>query len=294
MPSKPYSLWDRVTLARIAREEGRSLAREAKLGRMYRWPRRFSPFSCAPFRSHRVRWSTLVSWAAVIGFAVLIVRAFTSSSHDPVYMFLFILSFAACAWWSWHYENPLVLPTRRRRVRVYEHARRFLGTSGLTPRALAADYTDRCIPWTRARWGDSPPWDAPSGTAGRFIALDRTALLASTCGMLTMFSGQFLSQVARTWPMPLPMIFIPIAVGYTGLWYSRRRFKVACKRLASSLETRSCPDCAYPLADIPPGIDPSLLGGVNVGPARCHECGTPWPLVPPYLDIWSAAPAPRV
>jgi hypothetical protein len=50
-------------------------------------------------------------------------------------------------------------------------------------------------------------------------------------------------------------------------------------RLLRSLIHSVCPDCEYPLAELPDAIE--LPDGVRTGPAVCPECGCPWPLVPP-------------
>jgi len=61
-----------------------------------------------------------------------------------------------------------------------------------------------------------------------------------------------------------------------GIW-TWRRIK---RTLANSLCGQVCPDCAYPIVagevvTTVPGMD------VLIGPARCSECGCPWPLIPP-------------
>lgn len=60
-------------------------------------------------------------------------------------------------------------------------------------------------------------------------------------------------------------------------WSLRRNFGI----LHRAVEGR-CPDCNYDLKACPrePAFDPTTLG-VDVGPARCPECGAFWPLVPP-------------
>jgi hypothetical protein len=52
-------------------------------------------------------------------------------------------------------------------------------------------------------------------------------------------------------------------------------------RLRAALVRRECPDCAYPLGQIPPGLASDMLSGLDAGPTACPECGAPWPLLPP-------------
>jgi hypothetical protein len=48
---------------------------------------------------------------------------------------------------------------------------------------------------------------------------------------------------------------------------------------------RLCPGCGYDLRGSPPGLPLDRLGGVDVGPRACPECGSVWPLVPPPADV---------
>lgn len=55
-------------------------------------------------------------------------------------------------------------------------------------------------------------------------------------------------------------------------------------RLTGAAANRRCPDCDYPLADLPSPFDSaSSAAPIRSGPERCPECGTPWPLIPPRL-----------
>ncbi|MCX5689554.1 MAG: hypothetical protein NTV94_07175 [Planctomycetota bacterium] len=49
------------------------------------------------------------------------------------------------------------------------------------------------------------------------------------------------------------------------------------RRLMRALEQSQCPACSYDLSTHP------LAANGGAGPARCPECGTQWPLVPPPL-----------
>jgi hypothetical protein len=67
-------------------------------------------------------------------------------------------------------------------------------------------------------------------------------------------------------------LFLGLALGIIRLWRGRQR-------AIAGLTAGRCPDCAYPLA----GIPAALIQCPQAGPARCPECGTLWPLVPPAV-----------
>lgn len=54
------------------------------------------------------------------------------------------------------------------------------------------------------------------------------------------------------------------------------------KSIATAASRGRCPDCRYDLSACPrkPGLSRDELG-VDIGPARCPECGAFWPLIPP-------------
>jgi hypothetical protein len=52
------------------------------------------------------------------------------------------------------------------------------------------------------------------------------------------------------------------------------------QRLARALKQGLCPDCSYNLRGTEPAVDPRLVDGQFVGPQRCPECGSRWPLLP--------------
>lgn len=51
-------------------------------------------------------------------------------------------------------------------------------------------------------------------------------------------------------------------------------------RAVRAVRNRRCPDCNYDLSGLPDAIE---IDGLSIGPDRCPECGSPWPLVPPPL-----------
>lgn len=78
-----------------------------------------------------------------------------------------------------------------------------------------------------------------------------------------------------------PIILGPI-IGLVSLFFIGYRFPYRIARAASDLR---CPDCNYPLSDLPSpfeGVPGAAL--IRTGPERCPECGTPWPLIPPNFD----------
>ncbi len=74
--------------------------------------------------------------------------------------------------------------------------------------------------------------------------------------------------------MTLAAATVTIAVH---LWRSSKR-----SFLTRALKRQFCPDCKYDLRGCDPGLAPDLLLGLNIGPKRCPECGSHWPLLPPH------------
>ena len=44
-----------------------------------------------------------------------------------------------------------------------------------------------------------------------------------------------------------------------------------------------CPECDYDLHSTPSAVNPFRLGGLEIGPRTCHECGCAWPFVFPPI-----------
>ncbi len=66
-------------------------------------------------------------------------------------------------------------------------------------------------------------------------------------------------------------LFVGVAAAYV-LWNARgsRRWSQLSDQIVSGL----CPLCRYDVRGLAPA-------GCPLGPARCPECGAPWPLIPP-------------
>ncbi|MCC6677347.1 MAG: hypothetical protein IT436_09400 [Phycisphaerales bacterium] len=78
--------------------------------------------------------------------------------------------------------------------------------------------------------------------------------------------------------------------GIAGLWMLFAVPIVWCRRilglsrtmkLTAALAQGCCPDCRYPLRELPDPFGELSAGGPKISPAACPECGSPWPLLPP-------------
>ena len=71
----------------------------------------------------------------------------------------------------------------------------------------------------------------------------------------------------------------PLAVVFSWPFVLLAFLRVGNRRVHQRMLAGQCPDCGYDATAVPPAFDePSLA---TLGPARCTECGSPWPLVPP-------------
>jgi hypothetical protein len=57
--------------------------------------------------------------------------------------------------------------------------------------------------------------------------------------------------------------------------------KSSIKRLSSCVANARCPDCSYALKGVPSRVLGTAELTLDLGPKRCPECGSPWPLIPP-------------
>lgn len=77
------------------------------------------------------------------------------------------------------------------------------------------------------------------------------------------------------------LALFPALLGWFGFFCIYLRIKHVRQLARDTLADATCPDCRYPLREIPSVIDPATTFDVPIGPERCPECGCPWPLIPP-------------
>lgn len=113
-------------------------------------------------------------------------------------------------------------------------------------------------------------------TSPRYWRRIRNAGDVFMLGCFVVASFVFLRMV---FPTPLAaFLALPIAAVTTLLMSAYR-----CRgtgRLVRALRLPQCPACSYDVSALS-AIPHAQLDGQIIGPDRCPECGTPWPLVPP-------------
>ncbi len=90
-------------------------------------------------------------------------------------------------------------------------------------------------------------------------------------------------QVAAGMPRPVSVGLI-LGIGLTAaaiFGMSAQSMHRRLIRLRRDLEDGLCPDCGYDLSSVRPGIELGPEKNLRTGPARCPECGSPWPMLPP-------------
>ncbi|MFT3685668.1 MAG: hypothetical protein QM783_12200 [Phycisphaerales bacterium] len=173
------------------------------------------------------------------------------------------------------------------RIEPYELAARALRDRGPTDPAvirlmhgLDADYRARCRVWSGGEGGGKNRIERPTGGYTLLLAaigvvgpLSLLAVIATDPRMTTLRGWP---AVFLTAPLLIPLGFVAAS--------GTVRLAVPSLTPAQALRQRRCPDCAWHLVDAAAGINPTLLEGVNIGPAACPRCRRPWPLVPPPSD----------
>jgi hypothetical protein len=110
--------------------------------------------------------------------------------------------------------------------------------------------------------------------------------LAARPGYTLVFMGVYavlflcLVVLRPTGYTPPLILFILIAV----LVIDLSGIKRLVRRARRALERGECPDCGYELGGTKGFVLSDAAGDLNIGPRRCPECGSPWPLLPP--PVW--------
>ncbi len=178
---------------------------------------------------------------------------------------------------SWFLHWSFVFDARRHAIR--ERRRR----TRIVERPDQSNDVSALVEARRAALQDSPSILDVAKIVRRTMGTDPRAVLLSNAGstgvLLFIVLLSYPGQSPFTW-LPLVLISAQFPLGMCAWWLTARRVK----RVQASLTQRCCPDCGYSLVGVPPGLPALGERGHAVGPARCPECGSPWPLVPPVLD----------
>lgn len=284
-------MWDVVALAETPRDAWEDLGHEVRLRRYCsrRWGVRvWGTGGLTLFARPRAVWGTRVlTWMFAAALAGLMVRMYvrTRADYTATAGELDLMRFALGVFWLgfvaaiWMWEKPLLLAVRRGRTRRVERLRRRIaaGLAGAGEMAALGENV-------RRRWG---AWESGRSRVSWFTSRFGIALTdrwsatlfygvqALNAGVLTVTPREPWAMAAMQLAM-MGMFGMIIASLVRASWLRRRVAKLAKSRL--------CPDCGHDLNGTPAGIRAELLGGVDVGPRRCVECGVAWPLVPP--EVW--------
>ncbi len=71
-----------------------------------------------------------------------------------------------------------------------------------------------------------------------------------------------------------------VLIGGTGFFAVVAWQFVDNTKRSALLTSNRCLRCGYDLKLLPMAIDPRSVGGLQLGPARCPECGREWPVIP--------------
>jgi hypothetical protein len=173
-------------------------------------------------------------------------------------------------------ENTRLRLTQRYRVKLYARAARSPTPERCTQ--LAADLKLRMREWghrlkTGKRLSSRSPFMLAEPYIGPLV-VGVVGLFYAQGTILRKLDPADSSMMSCAAPLAAVMLAVIIPL----------RLLLLRRRLSHALRTRSCPNCRYDLGSLPEAIDPALLGGERVGPERCPECGSRWPLVPPPVD----------
>ncbi len=149
--------------------------------------------------------------------------------------------------------------------------------SNWCPSELRQEHRDRIYYW-RSKY-------FPSRAQMHILA--RVGLASVITGLVFAAGLVFLVALSMFWRSRgwFFALSIPLIVLATPVVIWRVRSAIHRRGIRRSLFHGCCPTCGYPLADemIGSGVRPTAW--IPVGPARCPECGTHWPLIPPPVPL---------
>jgi len=174
--------------------------------------------------------------------------------------------------WSWFSERRELVAMKRWRVRAAEHAAR-AGLDDDTRAVLAGQLRRRRQFWTHRFVHD---FNARSNQ--RLYSLDPVSRLLLVFMLVTYVCLTF--DLVITAGASMSLFYVLLLMYFALGSMSMLRMRRLRRRCLRAIKESRCPDCDYDLSTVEPALEPSELGSVVIGPARCVECGAPWPLVP--------------
>lgn len=137
---------------------------------------------------------------------------------------------------------------------------------------LAEEHRRRVVYWTKVMGPES----FESERGGRRVASQRVLI---TVAALAVISGASFGLGLGAGLVTLggsAIVSMALVIAWLTGWMSP-----IDDSLWARFESGRCPSCGYDLRALACPIPLTLTGGVDLGPARCPECGSAWPLVPP-------------
>lgn len=280
---KPYSQWDYCWVVVQTSMKKRRVRHPPQLGARRSMLRR------------GVIWWLDHAWARVvvglIGFAAMLIGVYwLVSRSQEVWSYVLAITCAvvaavASAWWGGGGVDGRCVAAAHRRVRCTRDSDR---------RALAEEIGDRSRHWK------SLLASAPQKLRQNLLLQSTPWRIVLALYMFVLLSGPMIWPLASAITSPAPGGGLParpsagtmIAPLYQqGALFASLILMIVCHhviwrriktRLVGAAEGKTCPDCGYEVergavVKTEPGIE------IAIGPERCSECGSPWPLLPPEV-----------
>jgi len=262
-----YCTWDVVGLWMLNGAQINMLgaSRDARGNRWWaRWGRLLWRY---PLGVCRVEWTWPLSLAASVAFVCSVIWL-----REPTPHVVTLLTTLMLLTWLATLRTPVLATARNARCRMMERAGRVPSSNSTELHAMALRLQDRRDWWQSQK----KPWRLTDHAH----TYDTWYWVVGMTSMLILVLSHF-TQALHIISWPIGILLWP-SVALCTMFGLRRPYSML-RRTIEDCQQSCCPDCRYPLAGIPDAIDPALLNGTHTGPARCAECGTHWPLVPPPI-----------